>query len=53
MKIKLKDIRKVEREYANALSIWGDRNMITIRAEIKYYDLKRKYEEEKNERRKK
>lgn len=45
-----KDIRAADAEYANALSCWGERNQITIRADIRRYELKKLYELQKAER---
>lgn len=47
MKILLKDLKQAEKEYANAIIIWGENNQITIRALIKYQDLKYRYEIQK------
>lgn len=39
MKIKLSDVKKAEREYAESQRVWGDNNMVTQRAEIKWRNL--------------
>jgi|GEM_PF-3894811 len=46
-KILLKDVKKVEAEYGNALINWGENNQVTLRAIVKYYKLKKEYEEGK------
>ncbi len=47
MKILLKDVKEAEKEYAKAILRWGERNQITLNAMVKYYDLKKRYEEQK------
>lgn len=42
-KVRLLDIKKAEREYANAMLTWGENNQITIRAMIKLYELREQY----------
>jgi len=46
-KVLLRDVKEAEKVYAVALSRWGEKNQITIRAMIRYYDLKNKYKEQK------
>ena len=46
-KILLKDVKKAEIEYGNVLINWGENNQITLRAMVKYYELKKEYEEGK------
>ncbi len=43
-KILLKDLKAAEKLYAMAMDNWGEKNQITVRAMIKYYDLKKQYE---------
>jgi len=43
----LRGVKEAERDYATALRNWGEKNQITVRAFIKYYELKVKYEKEK------
>jgi len=46
-KIRLKDVKDAEREYSNSLFTWGEYNQTTIRALIKWKDLKKVWEETK------
>ena len=46
-KILLKDVKKLEAEYGSAIINWGENNQITLRAMVKYYELKKEYEEGK------
>lgn len=43
-KILLRDIKKAEAEYARAIIIWGEYNLITQRVMIKFHELKEEYE---------
>lgn len=43
-KIKLEDVKKAEAEYALNLIRYGEHNQATIRAEIRYSELKKKYQ---------
>lgn len=42
-KIRLKDVKQAEREYASAMTAWGENNMVTQRAMSKWYDLRAAY----------
>jgi len=45
-KILLKDINNAAASYSNAVNVWGENNQITIRAMIKWDELKKKYNEQ-------
>ena len=42
-KILLKDINNAASSYSNAVNVWGANNQITIRAMIKWDELKKQY----------
>jgi len=44
--ILLRDVQQAAATYSKASQNWGDKNQITIRAMIKYEDLKRQYNEQ-------
>jgi len=45
-KILLKDVNNAGALYSRAINTWGKNNQITIRAEIKWHELKKKYNEQ-------
>ena len=46
-KILLREVKEAERDYSSALMRWGERNQVTLRAMVKWYDLKKKYAQQK------
>ena len=46
-KILLRDVKEAERNYSSALMRWGEKNQVTVRAMIIWYDLKRRYSKQK------
>ena len=44
--ILLRDVQQAAATYQKAVQNWGDKNQITIRAMIKWYDLKKRYDEQ-------
>ncbi len=47
MAVKLSDVKQAERSYSNALMTYGENNLATVRALIRWQDLKREYESKK------
>jgi len=46
-RISLKEVKQAEAEYANAIARWGEHNLVTQRAMIKWDELKKRYIEER------
>ena len=46
-KILLREVKEAERNYSSALMRWGEKNQVTLRAMVKWYDLKREYSNQK------
>ena len=44
MKILKREVNEAAAEYQKAMQRYGPNNMVTQRAEIKYYELKRAYD---------
>lgn len=44
MKVKKRDVNNAERAYSSVLLVYGPDNLVTIRAEILYRDLKQAWE---------
>ena len=39
-KILVRDIKQAERDYAVAMTRWGENNLVTVRAAIKLHELR-------------
>ena len=46
-KVLLRDVKAAERDYCTSLMNWGERNQVTLRAMVKWYDLKKEYAQQK------